>query len=468
MSVNDQFKQQGRIPLKPLPYSKKDLAQCNELLIDYDNKKTYHIYIVDQNDRTKLIDLSQIIIDELYPDASVNANNFRVNIEGILNPDTLHNIINFIYKRFIMPENPHGFNYEEDFEKIYKPTTKSVLLKDTDNVIYLPVTSTDNVFGKDGYSLEERLQNLSRVGFSTDCVRATSDYQTSFHFDYPFADYSKAGNYVEVRIGSTYIDKARYQIIDDAAIGGQVTGATITFIDEAIRKDRAINFLFIYNCKDSTDDKYQYTYGGMIANKSIPSCKLQKISDSYTVNDSTSVASSKALYNLYNSMLTALANGSDYYIACKDTSTTESSINVSIPKTLTNGMILEVALSTRKASSASININGRAYNIYNLSGSLNQYKLPVNKLIKFMFNNNTIYIIDDFCPTPSRYIYTCDDQEQTISYSNLDYTIDNNIFVYRNGVKLFEDLDYSIDSSNQTISLFVRTELGERIVFEAV
>ena len=28
-------------------------------------------------------------------------------------------------------------------------------------------------------------------------------------FDYPFKDYPKHGNYVEVRIGSTYIDKAR-------------------------------------------------------------------------------------------------------------------------------------------------------------------------------------------------------------------------------------------------------------------
>ena len=468
MSVNDQFKQQGRIPLKPLPYSKKDLAQCKELLIDYDENKSYHIYIVDPSDRTKLIDLSQIIIDELYPDASTNANNFRINIEGILNPDTLHNIINYIYKRFLMPDNPEGFNFEEDFEKIFKPTTKSVLLKDTDDIIYLPITSTDNVFGKDGYSLEERLQNISRVGFSTDCVRASYDYQTSFHFDYPFPDYSKSGNYVEVRIGSTYIDKARYQIIDDTPIDGEVTGATITFIDESIRKDRAVNFLFIYNCKDSTDDKYQYTYGGMIANKSIPSCKLQKISDSYTVNDSTSIASSKALYNLYNEMISTLSKGSDYYIACKDTNNTESAISITTSKPLINGMILEVAISCKKLASANIIINSKSYSIYSLNGNLNMYKLPANKLIKFIFNNNTIYIIDDFCATPSRLIYTCKDQETVISYARLDYTIDKHIFVYRNGVKLFEDLDYSINSSDQTITLFVRTEDGERIVFEAI
>lgn len=467
MSVNDQFKQMGRIPLKPLPYSKKELAQCNEILVDYDNKKSYHIYMVDSSDRTKIIDLTQLIIDNLFADSSINANNFRINIEGVLNPDTLHNIINFIYKRFLMPENPKGFEYERDFDKIIDPNTKNVLLKDTDGIVYLPVTSIDNIFCKDGESLEEKLKNMSRVGFSADYVRADYDNQSTFHFDYPFPDYSKAGNHIEVRIGSTFIDNSRYEIIDDEEIDGKINGATITFIDEYIKKDRAINFLFIYNCKDTTDNRYDYVYGGHIANKSIPAVKLQKTSDSFMVNDGSSIATSKALYNLFNKTVELQLKNSDRYVICNDKSKDPSKIQIQTQNTIQDGMLFEIGLASKKSSSAVLVINDTTYSIYSFDGELNKQQLPSNILVKFMYYNKTIYLAEAAYSAPSRFIYTCKDQEEEIPFDELTYSVNNYIYVYRNGVRLFEDLDYFINWAKQTIKLFVRTEDGERIVFEA-
>ena len=96
MSLADQFKH-GRIPIRPLALKDKDLASTKELLIDnLGDNPTYHIFITDDKDRTKLIDITNLIIKEiLFP--TVNADNMQVTIEGEENPDTLRNIINFIY-----------------------------------------------------------------------------------------------------------------------------------------------------------------------------------------------------------------------------------------------------------------------------------------------------------------------------------------------------------------------------------
>ena len=58
MSINDQYNM-GRIPLRPLALTDKANAQTKELIIDYKgDKPTYHIYITDAKDRTKLIDIT--------------------------------------------------------------------------------------------------------------------------------------------------------------------------------------------------------------------------------------------------------------------------------------------------------------------------------------------------------------------------------------------------------------------------
>lgn len=393
MSVNDQYNM-ARIPLRPLAFKDKALAQTKELIIDnVGDNPSYHIYISDQKDRTKLIDITELIIKEVFP--IIDADNFKISIEGALDAQNLKFIINYIYKRFLMPDDPNGFNYKNDLDKLYDPLTKSVLLKDTDNTIYLPVTTTDNVFDSAGRSLQERLDNMIRVGFSTSYIRATTQSQTSFQIQYPFPDYSDGGNYIEVRIGTTYIDSSRYEIIDEKSSDGHVYNATLNLIDEGLENGRAINLLFIYNSADTSNGINEYMYGGLLANNSVSINKLEKSSDRYDLADSTSVATSKALFNLYK-------------FCCE-------------------------ALGLTPSGS---------------TGTAGSYKT-----------------------SSARYVYTIkNDKENTISFSGLSYIAgeEHNIFVYRNGVRLFESIDYSINIANKNITVYVNTEQYEKFVFEYI
>ena len=387
MSLADQFKH-GRIPIRPLALKDKDLASTKELLIDnLGDNPTYHIFITDDKDRTKLIDITNLIIKEiLFP--TVNADNMQVTIEGEENPDTLRNIINFIYKRFLMPEDPNGFNYEEDYDKITDPLTKSILLKDKDGIIYLPVTSASNVYDSTGASIEERLNNMTKLGFYNTFVRSTSDNgQNHFTFTLPFPNYDAGGNMIELFIGTTRIDPSRYYIeyVKDS------DSASITLIDEVLEYGRAINILCIYNSKDVSGSVNNYLFGGLIANGSIPIGKLQKYSDRYDLNDPTSVATSKALYNLY---------------------------------------------------------------------------LKCCELLKITPDENTGSVTGNYKLSTSRFVHTCIDAETTISYDGLYNCEKCEIFVYRNGVRLFDSIDYTVNSTAKTITLYVRTEQNERIVFE--
>ena len=62
MSLNDQY-EHSRIPLKPLPYENRRLADCNEIMIDYSgDNPSYHIYIVDSSDKSKYIDITALIL----------------------------------------------------------------------------------------------------------------------------------------------------------------------------------------------------------------------------------------------------------------------------------------------------------------------------------------------------------------------------------------------------------------------
>lgn len=401
MSNTDQFNM-ARIPIRLLSYKDKELAETKELLIDNiadgDNEPTYHMYIVDDKDRTILIDLTEMIIKEAFP--TLNADNFNISIEGLLDPQKLKDIINDIYKHFLFPEDENGFDYEEDYEKIIDPNTKSVLLTNKNGNIFLPITTTANIFDSTGSTLEDRLNNMSKVGFSTGYVRAENNGQSVFDFDYPFPDYLELGNFIEVRIGSVIIEKSRYEITEKSrSSDGHVYGASIRLLDQGLEINRAVNLLFIYNSADIGNGGTQGIYGGLLANGSVSTMKLEKVSDRYDLPDSTSIATSQALCNLYNYILSS------------------------------------------GAGSGGEGSSGVVSNVKNL-------KIQTNRFVKT----------------------TQEDKENnnTISYNGLsmsNYNTDE-LFVYRNGIRLFENLDYSINRNNKTITVYVNIEKFETFVFE--
>ena len=568
MSLNDQF-EYGRIPLKPLPYSNKELASCNEFIIDYGENGSYHMFISDSNDPTILIDLTSKIIKEILPNAKINANQFQIVIEGIDDPTSLQDIINFIYKRFAYPDDPNGFDYTRDIDKVLDPNAKSILLRNTDGTILLPITLASNVYDESGKTIQDRLSNITRVAVKHSYIFAEEDGQTQFTFPYPFENYD--GN-VEVFIGTTYVAQDRYTITPDADVDGYYENGILNFTDIRVEKGRRIDFQFIYNYKAPDGGPYNKMDGSAIIDGTIPIIKLQKYSDSCNLNDSTSVATSAALAKMYEQLMHNLQDNSIGYSAANlqaisDNQTefifeypyknyfdhTEIRIGavyidesrytiepildddgfyakakLTLNEGLENGRRIDIIFIYNKGTgkviwtvdsdpssdTIVIDIDKHYPNLLDpeisenffvnillknsktpdkiyikYANSTKEYMiktidrddvvrpLPAGRIVRFLVDNvdktndnkNIAYLISAGNNiSTSRHIHTCIDQETIIPYSALQYNEGDIINVYRNGVRLFEDLDYSIDTSEEKITLFVRTEEGERIIFEAL
>lgn len=465
-SLNDQF-EHGRIPIKPLPYKDRDLSQCNEIMIDYGENANYHIYITHHNDPDKYIDITALIVKEMLPEAEINANQFTITIEGNKDPQSLMDIINYIWKRFTHAEDPSGFVPETDMDLVYDPTTVNVLLQTTDGQIQLPITLADNVYDKNGNSIQSVLDGMVRLAFSVSYIYATQDNQTSFEFNYPFEDYS---DMLEVRIGTTYVDNTRYQITKHYDAEGHYTSATLDFIGESIENGRRIDLVWIFNSAYEKGTKVTFMSGSKIADSTISISKLEKYSDSYNYADGNSVATSKALANLYTDLTSAINANNQNLFNCPDTSATNNTIVADIGRSAKNGDVIIVTTASAKTSSVVLSINGTSYNIKTPDGNSLAKGFRNNQVIKFKIVDTNAIILSGISNEirSNKYIHDCVDQEYIIYFNGLSYNTGDLIHVYRNGVRLFQDLDYSINTSNETITLFVRTEQGERIIFESL
>lgn len=467
MSLNDQF-DMGRIPIKPLPYINKDLANKGELIIDYaGDNPSYHIYITDPDNKSRIIDITSILARELY------GSSITVDIDGVEDPIPIHDILNFIYKKFLYPDNTNGFDYTIDRAKVTDPNNKVVILKDTNGKYFFPVVRADSVFDQYGNTVQERLDSISRIGFANEYIQAETNNQSIFEITYPFQNYLHGGNYIELRIGTVYVDKSRYQIVDKLDENGNSYGATITFFNDTFEEGRRIDILYIYNETSLINNEYTAISGGQIANGSISSTKLEKTTDTFTIPDGTSLATGKALYSLYTTLSDAISSNSNVIFAV-DESESENNITVDITHDAVNELsekyiMLNVLINNAKNEHATFNLyyagnsEPKSYNVDIPNGA------SPGKLVRFLINSNNIRVvgISAMHLTSTRHIYSCRDQDTEIGFSDLSY--DNNSFIkiYRNGIRLFKDLDYSINMQTSTITLFTRAEEGEIIVFEA-
>ena len=465
-SLNDQF-EHGRIPIKPLPFKECNLSQCNEIMIDYGENGNYHIYITHHNDPSKYIDITALIVKEMLPEAEINANQFTITIEGEQNPQTLTDIINYIWKRFIQSDDLGGFVYNRDAVKLFGSNAVSVLLQNTDGQIQLPVTLADNVYDKSGNSIQSTLDNMTRLGFSTSYIYATQEDQTSFEFEYPFEDYP---DMLEVRVGTTYVDNTRYQITKHYDIEGHYKTATLDFIGESIEIGRRIDLIWIYNSAYQEGSKVTFMAGSKIADSTISIAKLEKYSDSYSYADSNSVATSKALCNLYADLTSAI-NANNYNLFhCPDLTRSNNEILVNYGRNGEDGDFVTVTMSSDKISSVRLLINDNPYIIKTPDGNNLVKGFRNNQVVRFKIDGNNAIILSGISTEirSNKFIHDCKDQELIIAFKGLAYNTGDLIHVYRNGNRLFQDLDYSINTAEETITLFVRTEQGERIIFESL
>ena len=477
-SLQDEFKM-GRIPIRPLQYQNKDKAHTKELMVDLyrdnpDEKPTFHIYISDAIDRSTIYDLTQIMINEAFAGKEI-----YVDIEGIDKPLSIYEAINYIYRRFIHIDNPDGFNLSDDIEKLTLATNKIALLKDINNEYVFPVTRTDAIYDKNGNTLQSRLDNSTRVGFSNDYIKVSYDNQTSFDIIYPFPNYFNGGNFMQLFIGTTIIDKTRYNIVERESDDGKIYGCTINFFTDSFEIGRRIDILFIFNTPSIDGKQFEAIDGHILASHTLPMEKLERYSDSYTLNDSSSIATSKAVHDLYEETYDMLLNKGGKAIYTKDLSPDSSStitVNTINDNIILSGNYILISVITQSSKNKNLTLSVISMKdeitkeaiITRFSVELPQAMSP-NRIVRFLVNQDEALALNatDIKLNNSRYIHYCDDAENVISFKNLNYSESSIIKVYRNGVRLFKDMDYTINFSTETITLFVRTQAKEKIIFES-
>jgi hypothetical protein len=472
----DQF-EHGRIPLRPLAYSQRENAQTDELIIDFGNTgtETYHMYIASSNDPTKLIDLTEMIVAKALPAAKFNVDQFEISLEGVDDPSTLKDVINYIYKRFLYPENYGLFDYARDSYKLFDDSAVNTLLRDAEGRVILPITFADNVFFKNGKSFQDQYNEITRLAINRQTIYTKKDTK-SYKFLYPFENYMDD---VEIRYNSRYLTSEEYfigPVLDD---DNNFTYGLLTLNLEEIGSNDQIDFIFTYNAKAYEDVKYQYMDGKNISMKSIPISRLEKVSDSFTNTDETAVATSKGLYNLYLEMLNMVDHNVDNASYNIDISEYDNFIHIDSSKNIIeyDYFMCNVLIGTAKRfdAAALIAYNGGSITnvpIVDARGKDLTKGLPSGKIARFMWckEERKVYLMttDISQLRTGRWVYKALESEKEICYCGMQYELGACITVYKNGLRLFEDLDYSINTKDEKITLFNPTTEGDVIIFEAL
>lgn len=475
-NVQDQF-WHGRIPIRPLAFKNKSVAYTNELIIDYGADGNYRMYMTDSNDPEVLIDLTEKIAN-IVSERGIKVADAEVEIEaGESKPlkEILAEILHYILKA---DENT-GFDYSRDFSKVVAPSTISSIISDGGQRAILPITLADNVFFKDGSTMQEHHSNLTRFTVSSQDITVLSNNTLTYQFNYPHEDYN---DYFEVRVDGRTIDKTKYSI-KNLMNGTHFSAGAVTFINNpgfSTDHNSVITVLFMYNGLAYKDATRKYMDGKIISVNSIPTSRLEKISDSYTLNDPSSIASSKALYDMGRNLNDTVASNADntaYFYDFGEENVIEFRSNLIFP--LEKPVFLcNVLLASNKTFDATVTVrNGykdmvTGIPIVDASGKDITRGLPRGKIIQLLWvkeDNNFKLVSTDLSQLRSnRLVRKCLESETEISFDTLAYPVGASFSIYRNGLRLFEDVDYSIDYATQKINLFNATEENEVVVIEVL
>ena len=473
--MNDQFSKYGRIPLRPLSYKNRHLATTSELIIDYGSEGTenWHIYITDDKKADKLIDLTELIAEKVIPGVDINADQFYITLEGEDGLFNLKDIMNHIYKRYIYP-NKYGHFDPSDAQLLFEKDVVNCMFRDSDGHVIVPITAADNVFFQNGTTLADvfdKANKLSMVSYTVNVPRNT-DY---VDFDYPYENYHES---VTVMYNGYFLHSDEYAT-EVNIINSDLDYYTGRFhlIERSLNAGDKLEFIFVYNSKLAANDNFKSFDGKSLSVKSIPTNRLHKVSDSINKNDSDCLATSAAVYSMCNTLTTFMADNAENSCWCADISEYNTYIHIeNNDKDIKNYDCFQVNVFVANAKPIDVLalIKYRDDSIVNIpivdaDGNPLTNGIPAGKTLRLVWvkSEQRLRLLTSEIKQ-NRYIYRCSEGDTTIPFSDLSYYTGTIINVYRNGVRLFEDLDYSADYKNQTINLYSKTQQGEIIVFENI
>lgn len=445
----------ARIPVIPLPYKDKELAVEKEIVIKYGHDDEYpNIYIVDENDKTKLWDITAGIVESIKGSPG---DDFTVVIDGI-GTIKLGDILNLLYSISLT----HDEAWTIETIKKMIPTT----IVDNKGIVYAPRSLSTSVYMESGETIDVRLKSISKVGLAMRHVIATEERQQTFTIPFPFDNYLSEGNSFWIYVGGIMVDSRRYYISED--------GTQITFIDseDYVEKDRTCTFLFWYNSATPDTGVLLVMDGKYITPRTIETNRLANVSDSIDLNDPEAVASARAvctLRNVMNERIDGLA-GNVSVTCLADSSSTSTELVVKIPNyQLIDSNMIHIRLREDLGPNATLRVNNEpALPIYNGNNRVEAGPLA-GEIINVSFNSldNRFYIygVSSFKLETTYYSNSPAEGSSTIPFKlSYDALVDK-LDVYYNGVKLFPDINYTLNESSITLLDF-ESEVGDLFTFE--
>lgn len=445
----------ARIPVIPLPYTDKELAVEKEVIIKYGSGDEYpNIYIVDEYDRTKLWDITAGIQASIQHSSG---DNFTIEIEG-LGTIALGDILNLLYSISLTHDNAWSV---ETIKKMV-PTT----IVDNKGIVYAPRTLSTAVYTEAGESIDMRLKSISKVGLAMRHVLATEERQQTFTIPFPFDNYLTEGNSFWLYVGGIMVDERRYYISED--------GTTITFIDsdDYVEKDRTCTFLFWYNSATPETGVLLVMDGKYITPRTIETNRLAHVSDSIDLNAPDAVASARAvctLRNVLNERIDGLA-GNVSVTCLADSTSTATELVVKIPNyQLRDSNMIHIRLLEDLGPNATLQVNDEpAMPIYNGNNRVEAGPLAgeiINVSFSSLENRFYIYGTSTFKLETTYYHNSPEVGTSTIPFTLSYNPLVDKLVVWYNGVRMFEDVNYTLNESSITLLDF-ESEAGDLFTFE--
>lgn len=389
---------------------------------------------------------------------------------SITNPD--------VSKLYIVKETLKAYKYVDG---AWKEVTNSTAMSDyvgnfdmlvpttieQNGIMYAPRTLASQVYTEDGETVEERIKAIGKVSMGSVELIATVDKQTEFELTLPAENYLEAGNIIMVFIGSVWINPHRYTIANNKLI----------FNDPAdgVALDRAVDVLFIYNAPVPAGENIARVIDGRyVVDGTIPITKMQKYSDSTNLNDSNTIATSKAVKELHDLMLKKIADVGGNMVLYITSTGTGSALEVNYEGFNVVDMVnIYLRLHEDIGSNPTISVNGsEPYTIKTALGEpvmAGEYSAgTVMNLIynavdnTFYVNSGESYVIDR---TIGKYVATGGEVEIAIPIDTFNRAV-HILDVYQNNLILIEGDNYRFAENNKVVLIDYSADPGDIFYFE--
>lgn len=448
----------GRVPVVPLPYSRKELAQGKELIIDYPHG---NIYIADEKDPTILYNITDDIITQV---GKMNAKNMSMTItlpDGKEYTLNIADLLSFIYNKMITTNTDAN-----EIASIHENLSDLIpaISEDNEGKRYAFITTTDQVYGPNGETVTQRLRAICRLGMVNAFVEATEDNQMSFKIPYPFEEFEAEGNYFEVCIGSVIVTPDRYSVENGVL--------TFALEEDAVKLGRSVMFRFWFNSATPEANALLVMDGRYIADRSIPTYKLQNLSNAINNPNPYGIATSLAVKSLYDLVMSRM-NKVAADVASFVTSTgTGEALVATIPYfTLKDQHVIYLRLHEAIADNATLKVNDKeAYPIY-VNNDPVTAGAAAGTILSLCFNEN-LGRFQLFSDTSKYRIasynssYHAAEGENVIGFEIPEFNPSlDKLTVYQNNMRLFQGVNYNLGNNNIQLIDYV-TDTNDFFYFE--